>query len=242
MMINRENHFCSQKCSNQSFIQKKKAQETSIKNYGVSHPMKSKDFVKNQYKNYEEIHGYKHPRKNPSVIEKIKNKTIATNQKKLGVNWPFQSLEIRNKSKITNQEKYGVDWAIQNPIVFEKFQNSSTKRFQIEHWKTHKILTCTANYELAFVNWCNFYQIDFDWQIRHKIDDSSKYYFIDAYIKDGQFANTWVEIKGSFRGKVSKEKWEWFHQKFPNSELWNFKKLETLNILVKGKPNENFSR
>ena len=40
----------------------------------------------------------------------------------------------------------------------------------------------------------------------------------------------WIEIKGYFRQK-NKEKWDWFHKKYPNSELWDKKKLKEMKII-----------
>lgn len=39
----------------------------------------------------------------------------------------------------------------------------------------------------------------------------------------------WIEIKGRFMGDA-REKWEWFHKKYPDSELWNERKLKELGI------------
>ena len=69
-------------------------------------------------------------------------------------------------------------------------------------------------------------KIDFDWQIKFKMPNE-KTYFIDCYLKD---SDTYIEIKGYFR-KDAEEKWNWFHKEYPNSELWNQKKLEELGIL-----------
>ena len=29
----------------------------------------------------------------------------------------------------------------------------------------------------------------------------------------------------------AREKWDWFHKEYPNSELWNKKKLQNMGIL-----------
>lgn len=56
-------------------------------------------------------------------------------------------------------------------------------------------------------------------------------YIIDAFIKTGEFASTWIEIKGYLAG-IGKEKWEWFHASHENnSQLWNLPMLTKLGIL-----------
>ena len=42
--------------------------------------------------------------------------------------------------------------------------------------------------------------------------------------------NLYIEIKGYFRADAL-EKWEWFCKEYPNSELWNEKKLKDMRIL-----------
>lgn len=39
-----------------------------------------------------------------------------------------------------------------------------------------------------------------------------------------------MQIKGFFRGQAQ-EKCNWFHKKYPNSELWNKEKLKEMGIL-----------
>lgn len=87
-----------------------------------------------------------------------------------------------------------------------------------------------GSYEAAFVDWCRKHRVDFEWQIMHPMPDGRAYY-VDARILSGKFAGTWVEIKGFFRPQ-SREKWEWFHQQFPNSELWNKPTLKALGVLT----------
>ena len=108
-----------------------------------------------------------------------------------------------------------------------------------QHWRTTQELICVGSYEVAFVNWCNFYRFDFDWQVLHQMPND-RVYIIDAFIKTGFFANTWIEIKGWMKPEYE-FKWNWFHTTHPhNSQLWNKAKLEELQILVKGTPNKDF--
>lgn len=57
----------------------------------------------------------------------------------------------------------------------------------------------------------------------------NKTYRPDCYLIN---KNLWIEIKGYFRNDA-REKWDWFHEKYPNSELWNKKALKGIGINVK---------
>jgi hypothetical protein len=59
---------------------------------------------------------------------------------------------------------------------------------------------------------------------------------IQAYCGPNSYNNHYTEkyvweyeIKGYF-WKDALEKWSWFHQNYPNSELWDKNKLKQLNI------------
>ena len=82
-------------------------------------------------------------------------------------------------------------------------------------------------YEVKVVKYLNKSMIDFDWQIPFKRRDG-KVYFCDLYIKKD---NLYVEIKGHWMQEISKRKWKWFHRKYPNSKLWDQKKLRSMGIL-----------
>ena len=118
---------------------------------------------------------------------------------------------------------------VQSPIVQDKITRSSHDVTWIVHWRTGKSLPCKASYEVAFVNWCNVHGIDFDWQIRHTMP-SGETYIVDALIKDGVRANTYVEIKGYMRPDALR-KWEWFKSHYPNAELWDKVKLREVGVL-----------
>lgn len=100
-----------------------------------------------------------------------------------------------------------------------------------KHWLTHVELVCVGSYEVAFVDWCNTKQIDFDWQIPHRMPDG-RLYIIDAFIKGGVYANTWVEIKG-YMTTIGRQKWEWFHAEHSNdSQLWMQVRLREIGVLI----------
>ncbi len=55
------------------------------------------------------------------------------------------------------------------------------------------------------------------------------YYYPDLFLID---ENKYIEIKGWLnRNPASKLKWEWFHETYPNSELWQYKELKEKGII-----------
>jgi len=83
-------------------IIKDKKKETCLKNWGVEHPMMSKDIIK---------------------------KSKETNLKKYGVEYYTQTKEYKRKSKITCLEKYGVEYPLQNKIVKDKNKTTNINRY-----------------------------------------------------------------------------------------------------------------
>lgn len=233
--LNKTHHFCSHLCARQSDISKSIAKQTSIQHYGVDHPMKSSTFILYMRECWTEIYGVDHPRKAESVINLIKINVKKTNQKRHNVDYPMQSPVIRQKKIDNHRQKHGVDYHQQRTDCVKSLKNYGDV-VRLTHWKTNETLVCRASYEVAFVTWCNLHKIDFDWQIRFKTPfktekGNDSYYFVDAHIKTGLFANIFIEIKGLWRGTISRMKWDWFHELHHNSELWDQKRLEGLKIL-----------
>lgn len=200
----------------QRFEVRDQAKTTCLQKFGVDNPLKIKEFHEMGIL----------AASSSEAREKARQSYLAH----YGVENPLQSEAIKEKCKQTCLERYGVPFPLQNEEILQKNNRSRKKTVIILHWKTKKELVCTASYELAFVSWCNVNQIDFDWQIKHLMPDG-RVYFVDAYIKSGEFKNTWIEIKGWFPPN-RREKWEWFNTLYPNnSQLWNFKKLKELKIL-----------
>ena len=116
-----------------------------------------------------------------------------------------------------------------DPEVYSRGKKKMRTAAILIHWKDKRELVCIGSYEKAFVEWANKHQIDFDWQIPHKMPDG-RTYIVDAFIKTGDYANTWVEIKGYLR-EIGKSKWEWFHREYTNSVMWTKPILKQLEIL-----------
>ena len=124
-------------------------------------------------------------------------------------------------------ERFGVHHHMQDVDQALKVARSQTRHSIEKHWKTGEELTCVASYEMATVAWWNKNKVDFLWQPRTFLMPDGHTYRPDAYLID---QNLWVEVKGYFKS-VSRKKWRWFHREYPNSELWDKRKLQKLGIL-----------
>ncbi|MCK9567370.1 hypothetical protein M0R72_00285 [Candidatus Pacearchaeota archaeon] len=106
------------------------------------------------------------------------------------------------------------------------------RKFIEKHWETGEKIICIASYELKTVQWLNKTKIRFLWQPHvFFMPDGKRSYRPDAYLID---SDLWIEIKGRFY-PAAKEKWDWFHSEYKNSELWNKDKLQEIGILPKRK-------
>ncbi len=233
--LKKEFHFYCRDCLNQSQrtgVIKQKKENIFLEKYGVKNPNQSKEVQEKYKQTCLKQYGVENLYQSKVIKEKIK----ITNLKRYGFEYPLQSKEVREKSKQTCLKKYGCENPMQNREISLRTSKSRNDSKVIKHWKTYEDLICTASYEIAFVNWCNKNKIDFDWQILFETpllteNGNKSIYIIDAFIKTGEFANTYVEIKGYFKDENSHMKWDWFNKAFPNSQLWNFYRLKELGII-----------
>lgn len=130
------------------------------------------------------------------------------------------------KRKRTWLKKYGVEHISKNKEILRKISKSQTFSKTLSHWRTGEEVVCVGSYERKVVEWLNKKKINFRWQIPFNVLNNKKY-FVDLYLID---ENKYIEIKGYFR-KDAKQKWDWFHNEYLNSELWNEKKLKEMEIL-----------
>lgn len=169
-------------------------------------------------------------------LPEVQAKARATCMERYGSLSSMGDPNVRAKKEATFLAKYGTTVPIAyNVGVYERASRKLSHVKSMVHWKTGATLLCRAFYEIAFVNWCNTQQIDFDWQIPFQTTLLTKRgrqatYIIDAFIKDGDHANTYVEIKGYMRPN-SRRKWEWFKSYHPNAELWDKLKLQENGVL-----------
>lgn len=134
---------------------------------------------------------------------------------------------IADKMKATNLKRYGVEYTSQNMEIAIRIAKSQTKSAIKTHWRTNQDLVCQASWEPKIIDYLNINKINYLWQPQIFKIPNGKTYRPDLYLED---EDKWVEIKGYFR-KDALEKWDWFQSQYPNSELWDKKKLKEMGIL-----------
>jgi hypothetical protein len=229
-LTKQKHHFCSKECmddaarSGGTLFEKKK--KTCLDHFGYESQNSNPSIKQKKKETFLRTLGVE----NPFASEEIRSQIRENLLKEYGVEHSSQIPESREKYKQTCLERFGVENPLQHPKIFQQVQKKRKHTTILVHWKTKEELTCTASYEVAFVNWCNENFIDFDWQIPFEMP-SGHVYNVDAYIKSGQFRETWIEIKG-WKNERSMKKWNWFHLQFPNnSQLWDTDRLIELEIL-----------
>lgn len=125
-----------------------KSEQTSIKKYGVSNPMKDIGVQEVLKKSMMDRYGVDHFSKtkkfkkqfqetcidkwgvaNPFMDNDIKEKIKNTNMERLGVYYPMQSEEVVNKSNTTCNEKWGKDKYSETEQHKENFYRLTKKRY-----------------------------------------------------------------------------------------------------------------
>ena len=151
---------------------------------------------------------------------------------------------INGGNKLTWECSEGHQWdAIYNAVKrgqwcpecgYLKAAKNSNNGGIIFHWKTSEELIWKASWEEKVIRYLNYNNINFWWQpanfkmpLKTKTGKLSTYR-PDLYLPDNDI---WIEIKGRWYDEESKNKWLWFHQAYPNSELWDKNKLKQLGIL-----------
>lgn len=162
----------------------------------------------------------------------IQAKKQATSMRKYGVTHNMKSPVLRKNFEDSMVAKYGTKHALQVPSIRRKVVLKDRKTTILRHWKTGEKVLCQAGYEKACVEYFNKNKIDFEWQVEFSIPyDIPKVgghkYFIDCYLPQ---TNIYIEIKGFLR-EPGLSKWNWFHKRYKNSELWDKPKLKELKIL-----------
>lgn len=117
-------NYCSIKCSNSHQLKKEKTEQTNLRLYGVTNPMKNKEVQKKVEETNMNTYGC-------SCVfqsEIIKNKSKQTNLKKHGVEHIGSSKEIQKKIKKTLNIKYNVDSPLQLDITKINREKSRKRR------------------------------------------------------------------------------------------------------------------
>ena len=144
-----------------------------------------------------------------------------------GVEWYSQCKDFKVKIEKTYFKKYGTTNNMKHRDAALKNARSQNRYTCLYHWKTNEQVDCIASYEVAVVNYLNSNKIEYLWQPKVFKLENGKTYRPDLYLI---MEDKWIEIKGYFRDDAW-EKWNWFHSNYPNSELWNEKKLKEMSIL-----------
>ena len=130
--------------------------------------------------------------------------------------------------KKTCIQKYGFDNPTKNKEIRLKAARSANKITTLEHWNTKENIYCQGSYEVAVVNYFNAHKIKFLWQPKTFTLPDGRTYTPDCYLTEKGLN---VEIKGRWYDNDSKEKWDWFHKEYSNSELWDEQALKEKGIL-----------
>ena len=111
----------------------------------------------------------------------------------------------------------------------------------VNHWKTGEVCHPASGFEHAVLIWLSENRYDFAWQVPFEMPMFTPklhrpvIYNVDFYIKTGSFANTYIEVKGTWSRRVNNDggqaKWKWFHATYPNSQLWMRDDLQRLGII-----------
>lgn len=220
-----------------SGIVRAKVKKTMLERYGVDNPQKSPEIRATTYATNVERYGAPHPYQSEELLARGR----ATCLENYGVDNPMKSEEVRAKGRQTNIDRYGFENPMQNEEVRKKAVRKLRSHSELEHWKTCETLQCIGSYEAALVRWLNERKIDFEWQIPFQIPDNDnihedirgRVYNVDVYIKEGEYAGMYVEVKGYWMQEVSRLKWLWFHETHSNSALWTGDVLKRMGIIGK---------
>ena len=111
----------------------------------------------------------------------------------------------------------------------------------VKHWNTGELCIPMSGYEHAVLTWLCENTYDFDWQVPLQLPmltpklQKNVVYNVDFYIKSGPFADSYVEVKGTWSRRVGadggKIKWNWLKSNYPKSQLWMRDDLIRLGII-----------
>jgi hypothetical protein len=200
---------------------KEKQKKTNLERYGVVSTAQSAQVKEKAKQTCLERYGTDCVLLNKDIQEKIKQ----TNLEKYGSENPMQNEEIRKKGYSTNLERYGVEHPLQHKTFCDKAALAQNDSFVFTHWKTGEELIARGNYERSVIEYWNNIKEDYKWQVEFTMPDG-RIYIVDAYLPS---RNLYIEIKGRHQGD-SEEKWNWFHNAYPNSEIWFKENLESMGL------------
>ena len=183
---------------------KEKIKQTNLNRYGVEYSIESSKIKEKSKKTVLERFGTEYVFQSPEIKQKVKQTFI----KNYGVDNPNKTPEIREKIKQTCLERYGVEYPSQSKEIIEKTQKNAKK------YKDYKmpsgIIRKVQGYEsFALDELVKIYSED-DIKtdrkdiprIKYILNDKSKYYFPDIYIKS---ENKIIEVKSTWTYKCKED-------------------------------------
>lgn len=204
---------------------------TNIKKYGFENPMQNGQVRNKSVLAVVQKYGL-------DYIFKDREKMKLGMIKKFGCNNPAFSEDIQKSRKQTLIERYGVDNPTKNKKIRLKAAKSSNKTRSVVYWETGEIFDLEGWEDFAAEYW-NKNKTKYTPQPKTFDLDGLKTYTPDFYLPE---QDLWIEVKGRWYDENSKEKWERFHQLFPNSELWNESKLKELKISLRRKNEQTYTK
>ena len=116
-------------CCRKTNCRSRKLQESNMLKYGVSNPMKVKEFKEKLKNTNLKKYGVENPFQSDSIKEKIKK----TNLEKYGTENVMQNEEIKNRLFASNEKKYGVKSPLLHAETLEKIKNTNLDRYGVEN-------------------------------------------------------------------------------------------------------------
>jgi hypothetical protein len=167
---------------------------------------------------------------NPMELQEFQDKASDTLFGNFGVRKPMHSPLLRERQGDAVFKSFGVRNPNQDPTVALKIAKAMNFAYAIPYWEDGTELICVGSYEASVVCWFNDQQKKFNFQEKtFLMPELETSYRPDFYLPE---EDLWIETKG-YKRVDAMAKWELFHSQYPNSELWDQKKLFELGILNK---------
>ena len=169
--------YCSNKCSANSELTKKKLKETNLKNWGVEHFSKTEEYVELVKKTSLEKWGVDNYAKTDEFIERSKK----TYLEKWGVDNFTKTKEYLEKSKKTSLEKWGVEFPTQSDIIKEKIKETNINKrgvshiFQSEEYRILNFKIANDDNYISFSEGYNIFKCDYGLDHEFKITTDDYY-------------------------------------------------------------------
>lgn len=147
------NIYCCKDCGYSDENRAKKAQQTCLRHFGVTHQMKHKSVIDKIKQTNLQRYGFENPAQSAQIRAKIEqtcieryghkcslqnkeihDKAISTMINKFGVEYPLQNIEIQNKFKQTSVLKYGTEYPMQSEQVKQNLAQSLLYKYGVDNF------------------------------------------------------------------------------------------------------------